>query len=91
DCDDDGWSDLNILGRASCVPVQAHLVFGGAGLVFSVIGLCHAAYHFNRQVMFHRQQPKAFVSPAEKCRKELHTSTLFADTLSVFYFAAVLG
>lgn len=49
-CDDERWSDHNLLGRASCVPVMAHVIFGWAGLALSLAGLCHASYHLNRQV-----------------------------------------
>lgn len=49
-CEDDSWSDLNLLGRASCVPVKAHMIYGWVGLVLSVAALCHAAYQLHRQV-----------------------------------------
>lgn len=49
-CESDSWSNLNILGLPSCVPVKAHLLFGWFGLVISVVTLSHAAYHFRRQV-----------------------------------------
>lgn len=49
-CYDGTWSDLNILGRASCVPGAVHTVFGGVGLALSVAVLCHAIYHRRRQV-----------------------------------------
>lgn len=49
-CEDESWSDRNILGRASCVPAVAHETFGWVGLVFSVGVLCHAAHHLRRQV-----------------------------------------
>ena len=49
-CDGEGWSDTNVLGRPSCVPVAAHLTFGSVGLCFSVAGLFHAAFHLHRQV-----------------------------------------
>lgn len=49
-CEDDSWSDRNILGRASCVPDVVHKVFGWAGLGISVGVLCHAAYHLRRRV-----------------------------------------
>lgn len=50
DCEDDSWSDLNVLGRPSCVPVKAHLAFGCVGLMLSVAALYHAVYHLRRQV-----------------------------------------
>lgn len=49
-CENDSWSNRNVLGLASCVPVKAHLLFGWFGLVISVATLSHAAYHFRRQV-----------------------------------------
>jgi len=49
-CGGDGWSDLNVLGRPSCVPGKAHLAFGCVGLILSASALSHAAYHFHRQV-----------------------------------------
>lgn len=51
-CADDSWSDLNILGGASCVPVKAHHIFGSVGLAISVAALGHAAYHLHRQVRY---------------------------------------
>ena len=52
-CDGEGWSDTNILGRPSCVPVAAHLTYGWVGLLLSVSCLFHAAYHLHRQVNTH--------------------------------------
>ncbi|CAN0501230.1 unnamed protein product, partial [Laminaria digitata] len=49
-CDDERWSDHNLLGRASCVPVIAHLTFGWIGLAVSAAALCQAAYQLHRQV-----------------------------------------
>ena len=49
-CDGEGWSDTNILGRPSCVPMAAHLTFGWVGLIFSVAGLVHATFHLRQQV-----------------------------------------
>ena len=49
-CEDDRWSDLNLLARPSCVPVKAHVIYGWVGLVLSVAALCHAAYQLHRQV-----------------------------------------
>lgn len=49
-CEDETWSDRNILGRAACVPHVAHTTFGWAGLVLSVCVLCHAVHHLRRQV-----------------------------------------
>lgn len=43
------------------------------------------------KVRFHRQQPIASASLAEKCRRELHISTINVDMLSILYFAMVLG
>ena len=50
-CDDGSWSDINILGNASCVPRKAHLAFGWIGLALSTTCFCHAAYHRHRQVL----------------------------------------
>jgi len=44
------WSSTNILGRPSCVPSKAHLIYGTVGLVSSTLGICHAAYQLKRQV-----------------------------------------
>lgn len=52
-CDDDGWSAVDILGRASCVPVKTHQVFGWVGLALAAAALSHAAYHLTRQVSHH--------------------------------------
>ena len=49
-CNDERWSDHNLLGRASCVPVIAHAIFGWVGLVLSTAALCHVTYHLSRQV-----------------------------------------
>ena len=49
-CKDDDWSNLNIFGRASCVPRKAHDVFGWVGLAFSMAALCHVVYQLNQQV-----------------------------------------
>ena len=49
-CEDEGWSDRNIFGSASCVPVRAHQTFGWVGLGVSVGLLCHSAYLLFRQV-----------------------------------------
>lgn len=49
-CEDDGWSDFNILGRPSCVPTKAHVIFGAVGVISSVAGICHTVYQLNRQV-----------------------------------------
>lgn len=49
-CEDDSWSDLNLLALPSCVPVKAHMIFGWVGVALSVATLCHAAYQLNRQV-----------------------------------------
>jgi len=49
-CEDDSWSDLNLLALPSCVPVKAHMIFGWVGVALSVTTLCHAAYQLNRQV-----------------------------------------
>lgn len=49
-CGEKGWSEFNILGQASCVPIQAHVIFGALGLATSVASLSHAAYQLNRQV-----------------------------------------
>lgn len=49
-CDDERWSDHNLLGRASCVPVLAHAIFGWVGVALSAAALCHAAYHLHMQV-----------------------------------------
>lgn len=57
-CEDDSWSDTNILGRASCVPALAHLIYGWVGLSLSTAALCHAAYQLDRQVsLTHREEP----------------------------------
>lgn len=49
-CEDDSWSDLNIVGRASCVPMMSHRMFGWVGLILSVATLVHALYNLVRQV-----------------------------------------
>ena len=54
-CDSDKWSDANILGHPSCVPMAAHLTYGWIGLVVSVAALLHAAFHLRRQVITHKQ------------------------------------
>ena len=54
-CDSDKWSDVNILGHPSCVPMAAHLTYGWIGLVVSVAALLHAAFHLRRQVITHKQ------------------------------------
>lgn len=50
DCGDEGWSDFNILGRPSCVPTKAHVIFGAVGLATSVAGMLHATHQLYRQV-----------------------------------------
>ena len=49
-CEEDSWSDRNILGRASCVPAKANRVYGLVGLALCAAALGHAAYHLRRQV-----------------------------------------
>jgi len=49
-CEDEGWSDRNILGIPSCVPSKAHLVFGVVGLLASMTSLLHTSHHLYRQV-----------------------------------------
>ena len=49
-CQNSSWSNLNLLGRPSCVPVKAHQIFGWAGLAASVVSLAHVIYHLRRQV-----------------------------------------
>lgn len=49
--DEESWSEYNILGRASCVPKKAHLIYGALGLLATVASLCHAMHQFNRQVI----------------------------------------
>jgi len=49
-CEDNSWSDHDILGSASCVPVKAHLLYGCVGLATSLTALCHAMYHLRRLV-----------------------------------------
>ena len=50
-CDGDtSWSDVNMLGHPSCVPVPAYVTFGLAGLFISVAGTFHAGFHLHRQV-----------------------------------------
>lgn len=60
-CEDDGWSDINILGRASCVPVIAHQVFGWLGLILSTAALFHVVYHLLRQVSQSTRHPHNIV------------------------------
>lgn len=50
-CNNEQWSDRNILGLASCVPPKVHVIFGWIGSVISAAALCHAAYHLRRQVI----------------------------------------
>ena len=50
ECEDELWSDTNILGRPSCIPTKAHVIFGTVGIASSMVGICHAAYQLNRQV-----------------------------------------
>ena len=58
ECEDELWSDTNILGRPSCIPTKAHVIFGTVGLASSMVGICHAAYQLNRQVS-HTKRPTA--------------------------------
>ena len=51
-CDNERWSNHNILGRPSCVPVVAHMILGWGGLVLSMVALCHGAYQLKRQVSY---------------------------------------
>ncbi|CAM9667119.1 unnamed protein product [Ectocarpus fasciculatus] len=91
-CDNDTWSERNILGQPSCVPVVVHLVFGGVGLALSVAVLCHAAYHLHRQqIQYHAQRTSASTSPIERCRRQLHVTTIAQATLNICYFSLVLG
>ena len=50
ECEGELWSDTNILGRPSCIPTKAHVIFGTVGVASSIVGICHAAYQLNRQV-----------------------------------------
>ncbi|CAN0110918.1 unnamed protein product [Pylaiella littoralis] len=90
-CEDDSWSDLNILGRASCVPVMTHRIFGWVGLVLSVAALSHAAYSLDRQVRYNAQGLAAWTSHVEHCRWHLHLASIAVALLSLFYFTLVLG
>lgn len=49
-CDNNSWSNLNLLGRASCVPVNAHQAFCGVAFAVSMASLLHVIYHLRRQV-----------------------------------------
>ncbi|CAM9155797.1 unnamed protein product [Ectocarpus sp. 13 AM-2016] len=91
-CEDGTWSNWNILGRASCVPVVVHTIFGGAGLTVSVAVLFHAIYHLHRQqTYFHAQCTSASTSAIERCRWQLHTTTVTVATVNICYFSLVLA
>ncbi|CAM9537409.1 unnamed protein product, partial [Ectocarpus fasciculatus] len=80
-----------MLGRASCVPKKAHLVFGWVGLVVSVVVLCHAAHHIRRQqVLFHAQNAWAATSQIERCRRQMHIVAISVGAVHVFFFSLVL-
>lgn len=49
-CNDERWYDHNLLGRASCVPVVAHAIFGWVGLALPAAAPCHATYELSRQI-----------------------------------------
>lgn len=72
-CEDDSWSDQNILGQASCVPVSAHLIYGGVGLVASMTALFHALYHLRRMVSSEQacelQEVLAYLTRIEYCSR----------------------
>lgn len=46
----DEWSAYNILGVPSCVPSEAHFIFGAVGLLTAIAILCQSAHQLNRQV-----------------------------------------
>ncbi|CAM9175991.1 unnamed protein product, partial [Ectocarpus sp. 12 AP-2014] len=89
-CEDDSWSNLNILGLASCIPVKAYVIFGWVGLAFSMAALSHAAYHFQRQLWFHAQHITASTSYPEQCRRKLRKSVIASSTTAAGYFCMVL-
>jgi len=43
------------------------------------------------QLRFHERCPSASVSPAERCRRELHIAVIVMTTLHIIYFGMVLG
>eukprot|EP00752_Nemacystus_decipiens_P004321 g3946.t1 len=83
-------SDLNLLGRPSCVPVKAHMIYGWVGLVLSVAALCHATYQLHRQIRFNAQLLAPWTTYAERCRRSLHIVSVIVAVLSLFYFIMVL-
>lgn len=78
DCEDGVWSDFNILGRPSCVPTKAHLVFGAIGLATSMAGMLHAAYQLNRQVMYSSGFPgigfRGYALRKQSCGRRFYNS-----------------
>ncbi|CAN0293311.1 unnamed protein product [Ectocarpus sp. 6 AP-2014] len=89
-CEDETWSEYNILGLPSCVPSKAHVVFVAVGVLMMMTSLGHAAYQLYRQVKHHRQVIAASTSSVEKCRRWLHIVVIIHAVIGLCYFGMVL-
>ncbi|CAM9616911.1 unnamed protein product, partial [Ectocarpus sp. 8 AP-2014] len=54
------------------------------------LSVSHLATLFE-QIKYHSQRTSASTSPVERCRRQLHTTTITASTLNICYFSLVLG